>query len=70
MADAYQCLDSLRTMLNIRREEVKEKMARGLDSDDSYREQVGRAKALKDAIDRISDQIKSINGDVDETPAQ
>lgn len=69
MPDAYQALDSLRTMLTRRREELKERMAHGLKEDDTYHQQVGRCKELADTIAKIGDQIKSINGgqDDDET---
>lgn len=65
MADAYQALESLRHMLRVRRQELMEKMAKGL-QDDSHREHVGRCKELADTVDKISQQIKSINGDDDE----
>jgi hypothetical protein len=62
MSDAYQCLSSLRAMLQQRREDIKEKMARGLEQELSFREQTGRTKELAWAIERINEQIKSING--------
>jgi sulfur transfer protein SufE len=68
VADAYACLDSLRHMLQVRRQELMEKMARGMEKDDSYRELVGRCKELAETIDKIKAQIKDINGgDDDET---
>lgn len=66
MSDAYQCLASLRTVLHQRREDLKEKMGKGL-QEDSYREQVGRTKELANAIEMVNAQIKSLNqGDDDE----
>jgi hypothetical protein len=66
LTDAYESLDSLRVMLQRRREELKEKIANGLEKDDDYRTQVGRCKELKDTISRISDQIKSLSGGTDD----
>lgn len=63
MADAYDCLASLRTVLRTRREALKEKIARGLSADESYQQHVGRAKELAEVIDRISAQIKNLTGD-------
>lgn len=66
MADAYAQLDSLRHMLRTRRQELMEKMARGMDKDDNYREHVGRCKELAYAVEKISEQIKDINGGDDD----
>ena len=65
MADAYQALDSLRHMLRTRRQETMERMAKGM-AEDNHREAVGRCKELADTIDKITQQIKSINGDDDD----
>lgn len=69
MPDAYQALDSLRTMLTRRREELKERLASGFEKEETYHQQVGRCKELAETIAKIGDQIKSINGgqDDDET---
>jgi NADH:ubiquinone oxidoreductase subunit D len=66
MADAYQCLASLRNLLHKRREEFKERLARGLSADDSYAQMVGRCKELADSIDIVNQQIKSVNGGNDD----
>jgi len=66
VADAYAQLDSLRHMLTVRRQETMEKMARGVEKDDSYRELVGRCKTLREVIENISAQIKHINGGDDD----
>jgi hypothetical protein len=65
VADAYQALASLRVVLVSRREELKEKMAGGIE-DGSYREHVGRCKQLLAVIEMVNQQIKSLNGDDDE----
>lgn len=70
MTDAYQALASLRTMLTARREDMKEKLASGLSVDENYHQHVGRCKELKHLIERISTQIKSLTGDIDETPVR
>lgn len=66
MADAYAQLNSLRHMLRVRRMETMEKMAKGVDKEETYRELVGRCKALRETIDDIGTQIKSINGGDDD----
>lgn len=67
MVDAYESLTSLRTLLMSRREEVKEKLARGrFEGEDGYREQVGRAKELGETIDLVSKQIKSLHAGGDD----
>lgn len=66
MADAVQCLESLHNMLRVRRQEAMEKMARGMEKDDSHREQVGRCKALADTMEQIEKQIRNINGGKDD----
>jgi len=67
MADAYECLSSLRVVLRLRRDELKEKLAKGVE-EGHYREYVGRCKELTDSIEKIGQQIKSLNGgDDDET---
>lgn len=66
MADAYQCLDSLRALLRSRRQERLERLAKGL-PDDIYREEVGRCKELTDTVDKISQQIKNLTGETDDT---
>jgi len=65
---AYECLASLRKVLQTTREDLKEKMARGV-SDPQYHELVGRCKELTSSIDKINLQIKSLNGDDDESAA-
>lgn len=68
MPEAYQALDSLRTMLHRRREDMKERMASGLKEDDTYHQQVGRCKELAHVLEKIGEQIKQVNGgDDDET---
>jgi hypothetical protein len=69
MADAYACLSSLRNMLKVRRQETMERMAKGMEKEDSYREHVGRCKELADTIDKITLQIKDINGGDDDENA-
>lgn len=64
MADAYPALASLRKVLIAEREKHKETMADGRPEDKHY-ELVGRCKGLAWAIDKVSEQIKSINGDSD-----
>ena len=67
MADAYECLGSLRMLLQSKREEAKERLGRGkFEGEDGYREWVGRSKAWAEAIDLVSQQIKSINGGEDD----
>lgn len=66
MADAYDYLSSLRTVLRSRREDLKEKIARGLSVDDNYQQHVGRAKELADTIEKINAQIKNLHGDTDD----
>lgn len=66
MADAYAQLNSLRHMLQVRRFEAMEKMARGVDKEETYRELVGRCKQLRETIDDIGTQIKQINGGDDD----
>lgn len=69
MTEAYESLDSLRSMLTRQREDLKEKMARGLE-DPTYRTNVGRCKALAETIEKITEQIRSLNGgEDDETSA-
>jgi hypothetical protein len=63
MADTNECLDSLRTLVRVSRAEFMEKMAKGLESDDSYREITGRCKAYADVIEKITAQIRNLNGD-------
>jgi len=70
VADAYAQLSSLRQMLRVRRQEAMEKMARGVEKEESYRELVGRCKQLRETIDDISAQIKDINGADDETSTE
>ena len=64
MADAYPALASLRKVLHAERENHKEVMAQGRTEDKHY-ELVGRCKALEWAISKVTEQIKSINGDKD-----
>lgn len=66
MADAYTCLASLRTMLTAHRLEHMEKMARGTDKEETHHEYVGRCKEAKWMIEKIGEQIKSINGGEDD----
>lgn len=66
MADAYECLDSLRHMLTVRRQETMEKMARGFDKEGRHHEHVGRCKELRETIDDITKQIYNINGGKDD----
>jgi hypothetical protein len=68
MADAYTQLASLRKMLIVSREQLKEQLADGR-SEEKHWEIVGRCEGLNWAIDKVSEQIKSINGDSDgDTP--
>jgi hypothetical protein len=64
MADAYAALVSLRKLLVAERELHKEVMADGRPADKHY-ELAGRCLALKWAIGKVTEQIKSINGDSD-----
>jgi hypothetical protein len=64
MADAYAALASLRKVLVAQRETHKEVMADGR-PEDKHWELVGRCKALEWTIGKVSEQIKSINGDED-----
>ena len=66
MADAYAQLESLRTMLRTRRQETMEKMAKGVDKEETYRELVGRCKVLREVIEIIGAQIRDINGGDDD----
>ena len=61
-SDAYSCLDSLRTMLATRRQQLLEAMGNGFEDKDKYREYVGRCKEIKATIDAVSAQIKSLTG--------
>lgn len=61
MAEAYESLNSLREMLKAKRIERLEEMAKGV-SFDRYNNLVGRARELADTIEKINQQIKSING--------
>lgn len=70
MADAYDCLSSLRTVLRSRREYLKEKIARGLSVDDNYQQHVGRAKEIADTIEKINAQIKNLTGDTHDGDAK
>lgn len=70
MTDAYTCLDSLRTMLRVRRQSLMEQMASGFTEADRYREFSGRCRELVETIDKISTQIKSLYGDSDDQPAK
>jgi hypothetical protein len=65
MADAYESLKSLQTMLRAHRAEHMEKMAKGLEKDDNHHEHVGRCKEAAWMIDKIGEQIKSLTGDDD-----
>lgn len=65
MAEAYQCLASLRTMLHARRQEFMEMMAKGLE-EGNHREYVGRCKQLASVIEMVNQQIKSVNGGEDD----
>ena len=62
MPEAYESLDSLRDMLQVRRQALMEKIANGLEKEADYRVHVGRCKELENTIEKISDQIKSLNG--------
>jgi hypothetical protein len=53
-------------MLVLRREELKEKLARGIAADETYQQHVGRCKELADTLDKINQQIRSINGGDDD----
>jgi hypothetical protein len=64
VAEVYQYLDSLRTMLKARRDGYQQRVGHGLE-EKSYREYVGRIKECTDLIEKVSEQIKSINGDSD-----
>ncbi len=66
MTDAHTALDSLRTMLTTRRQEIMERMAKGVEKDEDYRVWVGQCKALRDVIGMITDQIKSLSGGSDD----
>lgn len=63
MAESYEALDSLRTLLKAEREKHKEALAEGHSKPD---ELVGRCKGLKWAIGKVSEQIKDLTGDKDD----
>jgi hypothetical protein len=65
MADALQCLGSLKLMLRAHRMETMEKMAKGLEKDATHHELVGRCKEAQWMIDQIGDQINSLTGGKD-----
>jgi len=64
MADAYAALASLRKVLVAQRTLHLETMADGR-PEDKHWELVGRCKALEWAIGKVTEQIKSINGEAD-----
>jgi hypothetical protein len=59
MLEAQEALESLRKFVRAQRELHKEELAAGHSNSPEI---VGRCKALKWAIDKISDQIKSLIG--------
>lgn len=63
--ESYEYLASLRKMLTVRREEIKEKMANPMKDHDERERAVGQCVSLEWTIAKINDQIKSINGDDD-----
>ena len=69
VTDAYNALTSLRAMLVSHREEFKEKLACGSSNvvDASKEQTVGQCKALKWTIDKINEQVRSINGGSDKS---
>lgn len=63
--EGYDYLASLRKMLHVEREELKDKLANPM-KDPLERERiVGQCMAHAWTIDKVSQQIKSINGDDD-----
>lgn len=64
MADAYAALSSLRKVLVAERVRHLETMADGR-AEDKHWELVGRCKQLASTIEKVTEQIKSINGDDD-----
>jgi hypothetical protein len=62
---AYDALASLRKLIAVERENEKEKLALGHGTPEDRLERVGRCKALKWAVDKISEQIKSVNQGAD-----
>jgi hypothetical protein len=69
--EGYEYLSSLRQMLHLKREELKEKIAGGIKDHDEYHRYVGQCRAYEWTIEKISDQIKSINsGDEDAADAK
>ena len=66
MAEGYQYLDSLRTMLRAERVVWMEKIARSSPGTVDTEQRIGRCKALEWAIEKVNEQIKSINGGDDD----
>ena len=66
MPEAAQALHSLRKLLTAAREDRKEELAAGRPPEEMQR-LVGHCKGLKYAIDKISEQIKSIGEEDDDT---
>lgn len=64
MADAYSALVSLRARLTAERQKNLETLADGR-AEDKHWELVGRCKGIAWCVERIAEQIKSINGDPD-----
>jgi hypothetical protein len=67
--EGYQYLASLRTMLKARREEFKEKLARPIEDPMKRERMVGECVALEWTIEKVSEQIKSINSGDDDAAA-
>lgn len=67
--EAYKYLASLRAMLTTKREELKEKLATPMKDHDDRERIVGQCVAHQWTIDKLNEQIKSINGDTDDAAA-
>jgi hypothetical protein len=66
--EGYEQLNSLRTMLRVKREELKEKLANPMKDEAERERMVGQCVAHAWTIERLGEQIKAINaGDDDAT---
>lgn len=61
--DAYTALVSLRQMLTVERQEALERIGSASAGNPENEQRIGRCKALKWTIEKINEQIRSINGD-------
>lgn len=66
--EGYEQLNSLRSMLRVKREELKEKLANPMKDEAERERMVGQCVAHAWTIEKLSEQIKQINaGDDDAT---